>query len=70
MTALTPKCPCCGSSDFALAEDRTEYFDVQFVDGEPRVVGHRHVDTHERRVFCVDCAAYFEVPDQLDTSEA
>jgi len=67
--ALTPKCPNCGSEDFALVEDRSEYFYVRFDDGVPTVTGHRGTQSGERRVFCVDCHTYFEVPETLDTSE-
>lgn len=66
------KCPECGSGDFTLCEDFTRYSCVESVDGELRArFDHEEAEDYSfdplggRRLLCVGCGEYVEVPEGL-----
>jgi hypothetical protein len=69
-TPPTNECTECGREGLALARDVTHYHDMDF-DGEWRaspVTHHEEIWSEKGlRLFCPDCGAYFEPPENIYT---
>lgn len=70
MKHIDGKCPACGSSELALAEEGTTYTTLKVVDGKlVRVENSERMEKEDGedavRVFCCECGEEITVPEEL-----